>query len=99
VSTARHPIATVGRLAVRQPGERCRKDALGVARILSGDPDGADAYLVNAASGAGLVGAYETRSEALSERSLLAMAHGDWSQVEALAGQAGAALGQIASVG
>ena len=67
----------------------------GVARILSGDPDGADAYLVNAASVAGEVGAYETRSQALGERSLLAMARGDWSQAEALAGQASAALGQI----
>ncbi len=67
----------------------------GIARILSGDPGGAGAYLEDAASVAGEVGAYEVLALALGQRSLLAMARGDWSQAGALAGQAGAALGQI----
>ena len=38
---------------------------------------------------------YQILGLALAERSLLAMARGDWSQAEALAGQVGAALGRI----
>ena len=67
----------------------------GVARILSGDPDDGDAYLEDTVSVAEQVGAYEILGLALAERSLLAMARGDWSQAEALAGQAGAALRRI----
>jgi len=67
----------------------------GVARILSGDLDDGDAYLEDAVSVAEDVGAYEILSDALDERSLLAMARGDWSQAEVLARQAGTALRQI----
>ncbi len=67
----------------------------GVARILSGDLDGGDAYLEHAVSVAEEVGAYETLSEALGQRSLLAMARGEWTRVEALSGQARTALRQI----
>ena len=67
----------------------------GIARILSGDLDEGDAYLQDAVGVAEEVGAYETLSEALGQRSLLAMARGDWSQAEILAGQAGTALRHI----
>jgi LuxR family transcriptional regulator, maltose regulon positive regulatory protein len=67
----------------------------GIAHILSGDLDGGEAYLEHAVSVAAEVGAYETLSDALGERSLLAMARGDWSRAEALAGQARTALRQI----
>jgi LuxR family transcriptional regulator, maltose regulon positive regulatory protein len=60
----------------------------GIASILSGDLDGGDAYLEHAVSLAEEVGAYETLSDALGERSLLAMALGEWTRAEALAGQA-----------
>ena len=64
----------------------------GVARILSGDPDGGDASLEDTARVAEQVGAHEILALALGERSLLAMARGDWSQAETLAGQVSAAL-------
>jgi LuxR family transcriptional regulator, maltose regulon positive regulatory protein len=64
----------------------------GIARILSGDPDGGDAYLEDTVSDAEQAGAHEILALALGERSLLAMARGDWSQAQALAGQASAAL-------
>ena len=67
----------------------------GVASILSGDLDGGDAYLEHAVSLAEEVGAYETLSDALGERSLLAMARGEWTRAEALAGQARNALRRI----
>ncbi len=67
----------------------------GLARILSGDPDDGDAYLEDMVTVAEQAGAYEILALALAERSLLAMARSDWSQAEALAGQAGAALRQI----
>ena len=67
----------------------------GIARILSGDPDDGDAYLKDTVSVAEQVGAHEILALALGERSLLAMARDDWSQAEALAGQAGAALRRI----
>ena len=67
----------------------------GLARILSGDPDDGDAYLEDMVSVADQTGAYEILALALAERSLLAMARSDWSQAEALAGQAGAALRRI----
>ncbi len=62
----------------------------GVARILSGDLDGADTFLQDVVGAAEEVGAHETLADALSERSLLAMARSEWSQAEILAGQAGA---------
>ncbi len=67
----------------------------GLARILSGDPDDGDAYLEDMVTVAEQAGAYEILALALAERSLRAMARSDWSQAEALAGQAGAALRQI----
>jgi LuxR family transcriptional regulator, maltose regulon positive regulatory protein len=67
----------------------------GVASILSGDLDGGDAYLEHAVSLAEEVGAYETLSDALGERSLLAMARGEWTRAETLAGQARNALRRI----
>ncbi len=67
----------------------------GLALILSGDLDGGDAYLEHAVSVAAEVGAYETLSDALGERSLLAMARGEWARAEALAGQARTALRRI----
>ncbi len=63
-----------------------------VACILSGDPDGADVFLQDVVGAAEDVGAHEILAEALSERSLLAMARGDWSQAEVLAERAAAAL-------
>ncbi len=67
----------------------------GIARVMSGDPAGADASFADATGDgeAGWeVGAPDVLAEILSERSLLAMARGAWSQAEALAGQAGAVL-------
>jgi LuxR family transcriptional regulator, maltose regulon positive regulatory protein len=64
----------------------------GVARLLSGDPDGGDAYLEEAVSVAEEVSAHEVLAMALSERSLLAAAHGDWSRAGILAGQAGTGM-------
>src|SRR5215469_7052646 len=60
----------------------------GTARVLCGDLDAADAYFEDAASGAQDVGAHEVLASALSERSLVAMARGEWRRAEALAGQA-----------
>jgi LuxR family maltose regulon positive regulatory protein len=60
----------------------------GTARVLCGDLDAADAYFEDAASGAQDVGAHEVLASALSERSLVAMARGEWGRAEALAGQA-----------
>ena len=67
----------------------------GIASILSGDLDGGDASLEDTASVGEEVGAHEILALALGERSLLAMARDDWSQAEALAGQARAALRRI----
>ncbi len=60
----------------------------GIARILSGDLDGGDASLEDAASAAEDVAAHEILADALCERSLVAMARGEWTRAEALAGQA-----------
>jgi LuxR family maltose regulon positive regulatory protein len=67
----------------------------GVARILSGDPDGGDASLEDTVRVAEHVGAHEILALALGERSLLAMARGDWGQAEALADQVEAALRRL----
>ena len=61
----------------------------GLARILSGDPEGGDVYLEDAVRVAEETGAHETGADALGERSLLAMARGEWHRAEVLAGQAG----------
>ena len=67
----------------------------GIARILSGDLDGGDASLEDTVSVAKEVGAHEILAEALGERSLLAMARGEWSRAEVLAGQAGTVLRRV----
>jgi LuxR family maltose regulon positive regulatory protein len=60
----------------------------GIARILSGDLDAADALLEDAVGVAERTGAHEIRVGALGERSLVAMTRGEWRQAEAFAGQA-----------
>ena len=64
----------------------------GIARVLCGDLDGGDAALADGISVGEEVGAHEDVALALCERSLVAIARGDWDQAEALAGQAAAAL-------
>ena len=66
-----------------------------LARILSDDREGTDALLEDAARAAGEVGSHEVQADALCERSLLAMANGDWSSAEILAARAGDALRPI----
>jgi LuxR family transcriptional regulator, maltose regulon positive regulatory protein len=66
----------------------------GIARILSGDPEGADVSFQDAAAVGDETGASDTLALAWCERSLLAMARNDWDQAEAFAGQARAALRQ-----
>ena len=65
----------------------------GLAQVLGGDPDGADASFDNVVSIGGL-GAPDVLAVALCERSLLAMAHDDWGPAEELAGQARSVLHQ-----
>ena len=64
----------------------------GIARILCGDQDGGDASLETAVRGLEEVGATENLAFALGERSLVAMACGEWSRAGALAAQAGSVL-------
>jgi LuxR family transcriptional regulator, maltose regulon positive regulatory protein len=65
----------------------------GLAQVLSGDRDAADAFLSDAI-GTGDRGAPDVLAAALCERSLLAMARGDWDRAQDLAGQARAVLRQ-----
>jgi len=64
----------------------------GVAHVLGGDSDGADAAFVTAARIGEQTNAHEIHAGALAERSLLAMAGNHWEQAEDLAGQARASL-------
>ena len=64
----------------------------GIARILCGDRDGGDASLETAVRGTEETGATENLAFALGERSLVAMARGEWSRAGALAAQAGSVL-------
>jgi LuxR family transcriptional regulator, maltose regulon positive regulatory protein len=64
----------------------------GIARVLCGDLDGGDASLEDGISVAEEVGAFEDRAIALCERSLVAIASGDWSHAEALAERARSGL-------
>jgi len=64
----------------------------GIAQVLSGELDGGDATLQDAASIADKTGAHDVLAIVHSERSLLAMTRGDWSRAEVLAGQARTAL-------
>jgi LuxR family maltose regulon positive regulatory protein len=63
----------------------------GIARVLCGDLDGGDAFLQDAIS-IGEIGAPDTLADALSQRSLVAIARNQWSQAEALATEAAAVL-------
>jgi LuxR family transcriptional regulator, maltose regulon positive regulatory protein len=64
----------------------------GIARVLSGDLDGGDASLEDAASIAEEVGSPEDLVLALCERALVAITRGEWDRAEALSGQARTAL-------
>jgi len=66
----------------------------GVARVLSGDPQGADPCFQDAVSKGQAINRPEAVVLALSERSLIAMARDDWSAAEAFAGQARTAARQ-----
>ena len=60
----------------------------GLARLHSGDPDGGDMFFEEAVSAGEKAGQHEMVADALGERSLLAMARGQWDRAEALANQA-----------
>jgi hypothetical protein len=64
----------------------------GLARVLSGDLDGGDAYFQAVLSAQEEASTPETIAVALGERSLLAMARGQWSRAGILADEAGAVL-------
>ena len=64
----------------------------GIARFLSGDLDRADAFFQDVVSVRQKGMVPEVLWYALCERSLLAMARGDWSQAEILAGEADIAM-------
>jgi LuxR family maltose regulon positive regulatory protein len=66
----------------------------GTARVLSGDLDGGDAALEDAASVAEKIGSYEDLVLALCERALVALERSEWDRAEVLAGEADAALRQ-----
>ena len=66
----------------------------GIAHVLSGDLEGGDACLEDAVSTAEKVNAPEALANALCERSLIAMARGQWDRAGVLAEQAHAALRQ-----
>jgi LuxR family maltose regulon positive regulatory protein len=60
----------------------------GIVRVLSGDLDDGDTVLADAVSSAEDVGSHEAAAAALCERSLVAIARGEWTAAGALAGQA-----------
>ena len=64
----------------------------GIARILCGDLDGGDLSLEDAVSIGEVAGASDDLTLALCERSLVAMARGEWDRSEVLADQARAVL-------
>jgi len=66
----------------------------GLARILSGDLDGADVFLEDAIAVGRTAGAPELVPIAQAERALVAMARGDWGWAEVLAERADAMLRQ-----
>jgi LuxR family transcriptional regulator, maltose regulon positive regulatory protein len=63
----------------------------GIARVLCGDLDGGDLYFEESIS-MGEGGAHNVLADALCQRSLVAMARGQWSQAEAFASRARSAL-------
>ena len=66
----------------------------GIARVLGGDLAGGDASLQDAVRVGEAADEDECRGIALCERSLLAIARGDWSEAEMLAGRARSAFGR-----
>jgi LuxR family transcriptional regulator, maltose regulon positive regulatory protein len=64
----------------------------GIARVLCGDLDGADALLEDAVRAAEGLGINDDLAIALSERSLVAVARHQWDQAEAFASQARSVL-------
>jgi LuxR family maltose regulon positive regulatory protein len=68
--------------------------AQGIARILCGDPEGGDALLEDVLSVREVDVAFDTLAHSLAERSLLAMARGDWGQAAVLAERAHTLLRQ-----
>jgi LuxR family transcriptional regulator, maltose regulon positive regulatory protein len=64
----------------------------GIALVLSGDLDGGDAYLEAATSAGEQAGGTDVLAIALAERSLVAMAGGNWNRADGLTGQAFAVL-------
>jgi LuxR family maltose regulon positive regulatory protein len=66
----------------------------GIARVLADDLDGGDASLEDAASVATATGAADVLVAALCERSLIAIARGQWDRAAVLASQARAPLRQ-----
>ena len=82
------------RLAAETVPEPAAALMQGVARVLSGDLDDGDASLEDAASVAEVVGAPDVAAVALCERSLVAMARGEWGRAQVLAGRARTVLRQ-----
>ena len=82
------------RLAAETVPEPAAALMQGVARVLSGDLDDGDASLEDAASVAEAVGAPDVAAVALCERSLVAMARGEWGKAQVLAGRARIVLRQ-----
>ena len=82
----------VARFATETFPSPTHKLAQGIARVLSGDFDGGDASLADAASIAEQIGSPEDLVAAVCERALVAITRGDWDRAEALSGQARAAL-------
>jgi LuxR family maltose regulon positive regulatory protein len=66
----------------------------GLARVLSGDLDGGDESFQDAVGSGEQAGVHETLAVTLCERSLVAMAHGEWGRAEILADQARTVLRQ-----
>ena len=66
----------------------------GLALVLSGDPTAGDASFEDAIRTGENIGAPDVLADLLCERSLLAMARGDWSLAEALVSQASAVVHQ-----
>jgi LuxR family transcriptional regulator, maltose regulon positive regulatory protein len=64
----------------------------GIARILPGDLDGADAFFEETIAAGRDIGAPDVIAIILAARALVAMARNQWSQAEAFAGQAHAVL-------
>jgi LuxR family transcriptional regulator, maltose regulon positive regulatory protein len=66
----------------------------GLARVLSGDLEGGDASFQDAVRAGEQVGTPESVAEALTERSLIAMARNQWRRADSLAQQASAVPGR-----